>query len=116
MNGHRGADGAAADRPFYARALRLRHLRPSGLLCFVYLEGTLGLGMLFALAEAIPWWSVPMLPAVVAAMVKLNDVIAAAAAAPARVGPGRVSGLRRAEATPIRVGSPGASAPGLRRD
>lgn len=73
----------AADRPLYARLLRLRHLRPSGPLCFALLEGTLALGALFALAELIPWWSVPALPAAVAAMVKLNDVIAGTVGPPA---------------------------------
>lgn len=67
---------SAPDRPLYARILRLRHLRPSGLVCFVYFEGTFALGALLALAEAIPWWGVPVVPAVVAAMVKLNDTVA----------------------------------------
>lgn len=64
------------DQPLYARMLRLRHLSPSGFLCFVYLEGAVALGILLALAELVSWWGVLVLPITVAAMVKLNDVVA----------------------------------------
>ena len=80
----------AAHRPLYARMLRLRHLTPSGFLCFVFLEGAIALGILLALAELVSWWGVLVLPFTVALMVKLNDVIAglltqaAAALRPAR--------------------------------
>jgi hypothetical protein len=67
----------------YARALRLRHLAPSGLLCFVFLEGAIALGVLLALAELVSWWGVLVLPTTVAMMVKLNDVIAGIVAVPA---------------------------------
>jgi hypothetical protein len=70
------------DRPLYARMLRLRHLSPSGFLCFVYLEGAVALGILLALAELVSWWGVLVLPLTVAAMVKLNDVVAGAFARP----------------------------------
>ena len=63
-------------RPLYARMLRLRHLAPSGLLCFVFLEGAIALGVLLALAELVSWWGVIVLPVTVALMVKLNDAIA----------------------------------------
>jgi hypothetical protein len=62
--------------PLYARVLRLRHVRPSGLLCFLFFEAMVALGVLLALAELVSWWAVPVLPAVVAGMVKLNDLIA----------------------------------------
>lgn len=65
-----------ASRPLYARLLRLRHITPSGLLCFVFLEGAIALGALLALAELVSWWGVIVLPLTVAVMVKLNDVIA----------------------------------------
>lgn len=68
-----------AGRPFYARALRLRHLNPSGTLCFLFLEGSAGLGVILALAELIPWWGVLLLPVCIAAMVKINDLVAGAA-------------------------------------
>jgi hypothetical protein len=61
----------------YARVLRLRYLRPGGLLCFLYFEGSIALGVLLALAELAPWWGIFVLPVVVAAMVKLNDIVAA---------------------------------------
>ena len=63
-------------RPLYARVLRLRHLAPSGFMCFVFLEGAVALGILLALAELVSWWGVLVLPATVAVMVKLNDLIA----------------------------------------
>ncbi len=70
------------DQPIYARMLRLRHLSPSGFLCFVYLEGAVALGILLALAELVSWWGVLVLPLTVAAMVKLNDVVAGALTRP----------------------------------
>ncbi len=71
------------DQPLYARMLRLRHLSPSGFLCFVFLEGAVALGILLALAELVSWWGVLVLPITVAAMVKLNDVVAGALSRPA---------------------------------
>jgi len=65
-------------QPLYARVLRLRYLAPGGFLCFVFLEGAVALGILLALAELVSWWGVLVLPAMVAAMVKLNDVVAGA--------------------------------------
>ena len=67
-----------AHPPLYARLLRLRHVAPTGFLCFLFLEGTVALGALLALAELVSWWGVLVLPATVALMVKLNDVIAGA--------------------------------------
>ncbi len=67
-----------AGQPLYARVLRLRHLAPSGLLCFVFLEGALVLGVLLALAELVSWWGVLVLPFTVALMVKFNDLVAGA--------------------------------------
>jgi hypothetical protein len=78
---------ASQDQPLYARLLRLRHLAPSGFLCFVFLEGAAALGILLALAELVSWWGVLVLPATVAAMVKLNDLIAGMLARPAAAAP-----------------------------
>lgn len=75
------------DRPFYARVLGLQYLRPSGMLCFFFFEGAIALATLLALAELVTWWAVVVLPASIAVMVKINDVIAgfgARAAARAR--------------------------------
>ncbi|MEU8263599.1 hypothetical protein AB0C02_23605 [Micromonospora sp. NPDC048999] len=63
-------------RPLYARVLGLRFVNPGGVLCFLFFEGAVALALLLALAELVSWWAVPMLPAVVAAMVKLNDLVA----------------------------------------
>jgi hypothetical protein len=71
------------DLPLYARMLGLRHLAPSGFLCFVFLEGAVALGILLALAELVSWWGVLVLPITVAAMVKLNDMIAGVLTRPA---------------------------------
>lgn len=65
-------------RPLYARVLRLRQVDPSGMLCFVFFEGTVVFGLLLALAELVSWWGALVLPATVAVMVKVNDVVAAA--------------------------------------
>jgi hypothetical protein len=67
---------APARRPLYARALQLRHVHPSGLLCFVFFEGMIALGVLLALAEVVSWWAAVVLPVAVALMVKINDLIA----------------------------------------
>ncbi|MET7672117.1 hypothetical protein [Micromonospora luteifusca] len=64
-------------RPLYARLLGLRFVNPGGVLCFVFFEGTIALAVLLALAELVTWWAVLVLPVVVAAMVKLNDMVAA---------------------------------------
>jgi hypothetical protein len=70
---------AARQRPLYAKVLGLQYLRPSSLLCFVLFEGAVAVSALLALAELADWWVVAVLPASVAAMVKLNDVVAGAA-------------------------------------
>ncbi|WP_203701804.1 hypothetical protein [Asanoa iriomotensis] len=79
-------------RPFYARALRLKHINPSSTVCFVFLEGATAFAVILALAELIPFWGVVLLPICIAAMVKVNDVVAGAAvrAAESRGGGGFV--------------------------
>jgi len=72
----------APRQPLYARTLGLRHLSPSGFLCFVFLEGAVALGILLALTELVSWWGVLVLPITVALMVKLNDVVAGLLAGP----------------------------------
>jgi hypothetical protein len=64
--------------PVYSRMLRLRHVRPGGVLCLLFFEGAIAVGVLLALAELASWWSVAVLPVTVAAMVKVNDVVAGA--------------------------------------
>jgi hypothetical protein len=81
--------------PLYARIIGLQYLTPSGFLCFVFLEGAVALGILLALAELVSWWGVLVLPLTVAAMVKLNDVIAGAVTRPAVATPGARIPLRQ---------------------
>ncbi|MEU5941509.1 hypothetical protein ABZ807_20515 [Micromonospora sp. NPDC047548] len=63
-------------RALYARALGLRVVDPGGVLCFLFFEGVVALAVLLALAELVSWWAVVVLPAAVALMVKLNDMVA----------------------------------------
>ena len=65
-------------RPFYVRALRLRHVSPGPLASFALFEGSLAVAVLLALAELVSWWAVAALPLAVATVVKLNDVVAGA--------------------------------------
>jgi hypothetical protein len=47
--------------------------------CFLLFEGTIVIGLLVALAELVDWPVVILLPAGVAVMVKLNDLLAGCA-------------------------------------
>jgi len=76
-------------RSFYARVLRLRHTDPGGLTRLLFVEGAMILGGLAALAEFASWWAVAVLPAIVALLVKLDDVANGARRARNRPGPGR---------------------------
>jgi hypothetical protein len=101
----------------YARMLGLRYVTPSGFLCFVFLEGAVALGFLLALAELVNWWGVLVLPLTVAAMVKLNDVVAGVLTQPVVGGPAVAGGpefamddmaLSRARTVDLRMpGRPG---------
>jgi hypothetical protein len=75
-----GATGWPGDeariRPLYARVLRLRHFEPSGMVCFILLEGSVATALILALAELVSWWGLIVLPVAVALLVKVNDVIA----------------------------------------
>ncbi|HEY0485063.1 MAG TPA: hypothetical protein VGD72_02295 [Mycobacteriales bacterium] len=90
-----GGDGQsdALPPPLYARALFLRNLHPGPVLCFLFFEGAIATGAVFALAGKVTPWAAVVLPATVAAVVKLNDVVAGSArrraAARARVAPAR---------------------------
>jgi hypothetical protein len=65
-------------RPLYARALRLRYIRPGSLMCSALFEGVIGLAVLLSLAELVSWWSILVLPVLVAVLVKVNDIISGA--------------------------------------
>lgn len=90
----------ARQQPLYARMLGLQYLAPGGFLCFVFLEGAVALGILLALAELVSWWGVLVLPAMVAAMVKLNDVVAGSLIRPA-------AAARTTPVAPVRTAPPG---------
>ncbi|GIE82641.1 hypothetical protein Aph02nite_85910 [Actinoplanes philippinensis] len=110
---NRAGRSGPAHQPLYARMLRLRHLAPSGLLCFVFLEGAVVLGILLALAELVSWWGVVVLPVTVALMVKFNDLVAGAVVprpVATEAAPGRTAVLRPA-AMPAAM--PAASADGF---
>lgn len=93
-------------QPLYARLLGLQYLTPSGFLCFLFLEGALALGALLALAELVSWWGVLVLPVTVAAMVKLNDVVAGSVSRPA-VPAARTAGGPPAGAGAVRTSGSG---------
>jgi hypothetical protein len=95
-------------RPAYARVLRLRHLSPGGILCSLFFEGALAVAILLALAELASWWSVAILPVTVAAMVKINDVVAGAVGHPASQHPAPAA---EADAVPPRLVVPRPAAP-----
>jgi hypothetical protein len=59
--------------------LRIKHLQLSNTWCVVFFEGAIAVAVLMALTELVSWWVVPVLPVAVAAMVKVNDIIAGAA-------------------------------------
>ncbi len=111
----------ARNRPLYARVLGLQYVRPSNLMCFLFFEGTVALAVLLSLAELTGWWAVAVLPASVAVMVKLNDVIAGAttrsggtATRSAGTATRSKSATRRALAQPtvrLRVAAPAEAAP-----
>ena len=63
-------------RPLYARVLRLRHIGPTKLACAAFFEGSIVLAMMLAFVDLVSWYGVLALPVTVAAMVKLNDVVA----------------------------------------
>jgi hypothetical protein len=51
---------------------------------FLLFECMVALGVLLSLAELVSWWAVAALPAAVAAMVKLNDLVSGALSHDAR--------------------------------
>jgi serine/threonine protein kinase len=67
---------AARRAPLYARMLRLRSIRPGQLVCAVLFEGSVALAVVLSLAHRVSWYSVVVLPALVACLVKVNDFVA----------------------------------------
>ena len=128
MTARRRRRDPRAQQPLYARLLRLHHLHPSSLWCFLFLEGSVALAVLMALAEFVNWWAVVVLPLTIAGFVKINDVVTGVFAKaeirrrqknkpqqPRR----RPSILARGVArVPLRIGGerPPSTVPGARRD
>jgi hypothetical protein len=69
-------------RPLYARVLRIRYLRLRPLVAFLLFEGSVAVAILLVLADLIDAWGVVAIPAAVAVMVKVNDVVAVALSQP----------------------------------
>lgn len=72
-----------AKRPVYPRLLRLRHLRLSGWQRAVLGEGAVAAALLLVAADVATGWTLLVLPLAVAAVVKVNDVVAGVLRGPA---------------------------------
>jgi hypothetical protein len=94
------APEAVRYRPLYARVLGLRHLHPSGLMCFLFMEGAAAFGVLLALTELVSWWAIVILPVSIAVMVKINDLVAGAVARSVR----RVGEIEREREASVAIG------------
>ncbi len=62
--------------PLYWRLLRLHHVRPNGWQRALLVEGVFALAALLTLADVASAWTLIALPVAVAAVVKLNDIVA----------------------------------------
>lgn len=62
--------------PLYWRLLRLRHIHPNGWQRALLAEGVLAVALVLVLAEKASVWTLLVLPVVVAALVKVNDLLA----------------------------------------
>jgi hypothetical protein len=69
-------DDRPAKPPLYWRLLRLRHVHPNGWQRALLVEGSFGVAALLTLADFATAWTLVVLPLAVAAVVKLNDVVA----------------------------------------
>ncbi len=59
----------------YHRLLRLRHYRPGPVATFAMFEGSIIVPAVLAFADLLAWPSVVIVPLLVAAVVKFNDVV-----------------------------------------
>lgn len=64
--------------PLLPRLLRLRHLRPNGWQRVVLGDVPIAVAVLLVLADLASAWTLLVLPLVVAAVVKLHDLLAGA--------------------------------------
>jgi hypothetical protein len=65
----------AGGEPLYPRLLRLKHLHPSLWQRVLLFEGVIALAVVVVLADKASLWTIPVLPGVVAAIVKFNDLV-----------------------------------------
>lgn len=65
-----------APSPLYWRVLRLQRVRPGGVLRVLLVEGLAAVGLLLALGAGVTAWSILVLPAVGAVVVKAHDILA----------------------------------------
>jgi hypothetical protein len=61
--------------PLYWRLLRLRHIHPNGWQRALLAEGVLAVAVLLVLAQKATIWTLLVLPVVVAALVKVHDML-----------------------------------------
>jgi len=66
----------AHKQPFYPQLLRLKHVHPNAWQRAVLGEGMILAGGLLALADVASAWSMLVLPAAVAVVVKAHDLLA----------------------------------------
>ena len=62
-------------RSLYLSALRVRHLQPGVFQRVLLVEGVLAVAVILALADLASPWLIAVLPVVVAALVKLHDLV-----------------------------------------
>lgn len=72
----------APSPPLYWRLLRLKHIHPNGWQRALLVEGVFGVAAVLTLADVATAWTLVVLPLAVAAVVKLNDVVAGLVAGP----------------------------------
>ena len=72
-------------RPFYERALRLRHLRLRPWQRIALADGSVVLALVLVLADLVSLWALLLLPLAVAGFVKAHDLVAGLYAAPVSV-------------------------------
>jgi hypothetical protein len=70
------AVAAAGTTPLYWRLLRLRNIHPNGWQRALLVEGVLTVAVVLTLADVATAWTLLVLPAVSAAIVKGHDVLA----------------------------------------
>ena len=70
------ANTAARAWPLYWRVLRLRHVRPNGWQRAVLFEGVTAVAVTLVLADVASAWTLVVLPAATAVVVKAHDLIA----------------------------------------